>query len=126
MVTRVVDVHGHAAHRVARFSTGRYRLETAECAGRAPRDEVREHGHRDLGVGDRAEIETRGRMDAGDVRIADAAITQVLEQRGRALRRRDDTDVRGIGRERELERKVVVVPLRRDDDGARRDRCAAP
>src|SRR5262249_31346986 len=107
-------IDDHPAHGIARLVEHRRRLRgRAELARRLQRDELGEHRHADLVPVELAEVEAGRRGHPGDRLVAQATFAQVVAYGIGALARRDQPHVPGGTGERHLERRLVIVALRR-------------
>ena len=116
-IARRGHVDRHAADGVDLLVAGDLgRRGGLEVAGRPLPNELGEDRDGDLLVRDPAEIEAGGRVDAGEDVVGEPAVAEVAEDGLGPLARGDEPDVPGRGGERALERVLVVVALRGDDD----------
>src|SRR5690606_31579139 len=86
--------------------------------GPAKLNDLRHDAQRELLRADGADVQARRELDPRGALRVHAAAAQVREQRLALLAAGDEADVACIARRRRLERALVVLAHRRDDDEA--------
>ena len=123
-VSSGAHLHRHPAHGIERLvDLGRGRSarggDSSDRSRRAELNQLGQHGHGDLGVGDPTEIEPGRGLHPPQILVREPPITEVRQDALGPPPRRDQSDIGRRGLQGVLQRLLVVVALcSHDDDGS--------